>query len=389
MSVSRTTCPSCGAGLKSAAGFNPGQAVRCPKCSTPFTVPDADAGFEEVVDEPAPPKKKGPPARAARDDDDDRPRRRSRDDDDEDDDDDRPRKKGKKKAAGGYKNSPARFAILGVLLVVLGVLAFLLYQKKMKEKEDAEAPPPPAPEESGNRQVAPPIRPGPRQEMNQGGAGVVAGGPKADDFRPVGDGPTAAATDRGINGMKQVLLAMHNYHDRKGAFPAAAITGPDGKALLSWRVAILPYIEQDALYKQFKLTEPWDSPANRPLLAQMPAVYQGTLPGNDGKTSFKVFVGGGALFDPRVGRRLSNVSDGTSNTLAVVESGAPVEWTRPMDIAFDGKVASPRLVSPTGGDTILAATADGAVRRLSLERNGPDTIRRLVGAADGEVVEIE
>jgi hypothetical protein len=379
VSVSRTTCPSCGAGLKSAAGFNPGQAVRCPKCSTPFTVPEPD--FEEVEDEPAP-KKKGPPARAARardDDDDDRPRRRRPRDDDEDDDDDRPKKKKKKKSGyQEYKSSPVRFAILGILLVVLGVLAFLLYQKKMKEKEDnAEAP---APAESGNRQVAPPVRPGPRPNGVGDGA-VVFDGAK-------GNGPSAAAAERGMNGMKQVLLAMHNYHDAKRSLPAAAITAPDGKALLSWRVAILPYLEQDTLYKQFRLNEPWDSPANRPLLAQMPAVYQGTLVGNDNKTSFKVFVGGGALFDLRQGRRLSAVADGTSNTLAVVEAGAPVEWTKPDDIPFDGRTA-PRLASPTGGDTILAATADGAVRMLSLTRNGPDTIRRLVHAADGELVEIE
>jgi hypothetical protein len=138
VSLTRTTCPECGAGLKSAAGFNPGQAVRCPKCSTAFTVPAPD--FEEVGgDDPAP--RKGPPARAARDEDDDRPRRRrprdDEDEDDDDDDDDRPRRKGKKK--GGYKNSPLRYAVLGALLVILGVLAFLLYQKKMREREDAAA----------------------------------------------------------------------------------------------------------------------------------------------------------------------------------------------------------------------------------------------------------
>ena len=376
MSVSKTTCPSCGAGLKSAAGFNPGQAVRCPKCATPFTVPEPD--FEEVDDEPAPPKKKAPPARAARsrDDDDDRPRRRkSRDDDDDDDDDDRPRKK-KKTKYQEYKSSPVRFAVLGVLLVVLGVLAFMLYQKKMKEQEDAAGP---APEpEGGNRQVAPPIRPGPRMDGVQGGGG---GG-----FAK-GNGPDANALQRGRKQIGKVMLALHNHNDVKSRMPAAAITGPDGKALLSWRVAILPFLGQGDLHKQFKLNEPWDSPANRPLLAQMPADFQGTLPTNDGKTAFKVFGGNGAVFDLRQGRSVQQIPDGTSNTLAVVESGPAVEWTKPDDIPFDGKTVPP-LQSPYGSDTILAALADGRVISLNVSTTQADTMRRLINASDGEVVRV-
>ncbi|QDU24317.1 DUF1559 family PulG-like putative transporter [Urbifossiella limnaea] len=536
MSINRTTCPSCGAGLKSAAGFNPGQALRCPKCSTPFTVPAFEVE-EDDADAPPPPKKKGPPARAARDDDDDRPRRRRpRDDDDDADDDDRPRKK-KKTKYQEYKTSPVRFAVLGVLLVVLGVLAFLLYQKKMKEKEDnAEGPEPAAPVAAGpGGNLGPPPNappranpraidpqagvtpaatwtpyeadgfrvqfPGPASEnqnfskvmenmMLKGGARFLPGpdesfsvvyfttppkwpaderaatlkflsdailpgqvterrkvtmagkewdeismtgrvsleratrrtldtgdriiilhatylkgretadrflnsfefvgptrpGPKGDGG-PKGD-KAAAAAERGMNGLKQVMLAMHNHHDVTTAFPPAAVTARDGKALLSWRVKLLPYLEEDELYKQFKLNEPWDSPTNRPLVAKMPAVFQGTLPANDGKTAFKVFVGGGALFDLRQGRQIRNVTDGTSNTLAVVESGPPVEWTRPEDIPFDGKTA-PRLVSPTGGDIILAATADGAVGRLSLVRNPADVIVKGITAAGGEVVQFQ
>ena len=63
---------------------------------------------------------------------------------------------------------------------------------------------------------------------------------------------------------------MHNYREAHGRFPAPAIQGKDGKPLLSWRVAILPYLEEDGLYQSFKLDEPWDSPHNKPLLERMP-----------------------------------------------------------------------------------------------------------------------
>ena len=64
----------------------------------------------------------------------------------------------------------------------------------------------------------------------------------------------------GANNLKQIGLAMHNFHDSYGGFPAAYSTDKNGKPLLSWRVHILPFVEGQALYRQFKLDEPWDSP---------------------------------------------------------------------------------------------------------------------------------
>src|SRR5262249_30142494 len=84
----------------------------------------------------------------------------------------------------------------------------------------------------------------------------------------------AASRTRSANNLKQIGLAMHNYHDVNGAFPPAAVCDKTGKPMLSWRVLILPYIEQDALYKEFKLDEPWDSEHNKKLLAKMPKVYE-------------------------------------------------------------------------------------------------------------------
>src|SRR5204863_5336030 len=105
------------------------------------------------------------------------------------------------------------------------------------------------------------------------------------------------------NQLKQLVLAMHNYNDAYRGLPAHAIYSKDGKTpLLSWRVAILPFIEADHLYKQFKLDEPWDSGHNKALIPQMPKVYLDPLAPkatDPGKTHLQIFVGGGAPWERR------------------------------------------------------------------------------------------
>src|SRR5205823_5177427 len=75
-------------------------------------------------------------------------------------------------------------------------------------------------------------------------------------------------------GFQQILIAFHNYNDATGALPAHALYSKDGKPLLSWRVALLPYVGEEALYKQFKLDEAWDSPHNKRLIDRIPKVYR-------------------------------------------------------------------------------------------------------------------
>jgi hypothetical protein len=79
-------CPECGARVKSSKGFKRGEAVSCPKCETDFTVGDSTSADENLE--------------------------------------------------WSYKNSWLRFAVLGVLLVVLGVLGYMLYDKKRNEGKD-------------------------------------------------------------------------------------------------------------------------------------------------------------------------------------------------------------------------------------------------------------
>ena len=181
---------------------------------------------------------------------------------------------------------------------------------------------------------------------------------------------------------------MLNYHDTYGTLPPHAVYGKDGKPLLSWRVLILPFIEQDTLYKKFRLDEPWDSPHNLALLPEMPKMY-GRYDGRSTRepytTFYQVFVGEGAAFDGPRGMKLSeDFPDGTSNTILMVEAGEAVPWTKPEDLPYARDEPLPSL----GGlfvNTIRTALADGSVHffkretseetiRAAITRNGGDSL---------------
>lgn len=191
------------------------------------------------------------------------------------------------------------------------------------------------------------------------------------------------------NNLKQIALAMHNYESANGTFPAAAITDKDGKPLLSWRVSILPYIEQSTLYSQFKMNEPWDSENNKKLIAQMPRIY--ALPGTSkpGATAtyYRVFVGNGAGFDLDKGVKIPSVTDGTSNTLMVATAADPVTWTKPDEIAFDPEQDMNAFLGFKHPAGCYVALFDGSVRRLpkKLDRG---TLNGVITRAGGEVVQL-
>jgi RNA polymerase sigma factor (sigma-70 family) len=256
----------------------------------------------------------------------------------------------------------------------------------------------------------------------------------ADDARAI-----RKARQQSVENLKLIALGMHNHHEVYGFFPAAAIYSKDGKPLLSWRVALLPFFEEDNLYRQFHLDEPWDSAHNKKLLARMPKVF--SVPGQKDKnaTFYQVFVGPSTMFERRgggggkggatgggsapagggagtpgggggvatgavpgaggpgggsaatgtsaaggqvgtpraaqfAGMRISDIVDGASNTIMVIEGGSAVPWTKPEDLPF----TPPNLIAenpivripPLGGpfgDVIHAAFADGSL--LTIKKN--------------------
>jgi hypothetical protein len=151
----------------------------------------------------------------------------------------------------------------------------------------------------------------------------------------------AARRNQGMNNLKQLALGILNYHDTKGSLPAHANYSADGKPLLSWRVHILPFIEQNDLYQQFHLDEPWDSEHNKQLIAQMPDTFK--APGvnlEPGKTNYLAVVGEGCAFNgTKDGLRLQDITDGTSKTISVVEADPDqaVEWTKPDDFEYNAE----------------------------------------------------
>ena len=192
-----------------------------------------------------------------------------------------------------------------------------------------------------------------------------------------------------MNHLKQIALAMHNYYNSgKNHFPAPAIRGRDGKPLLSWRVAVLPYLEQGQLYRKFHLDEPWDSPHNKPLIAKMPEVFRaGDDKADAGRTRYLVPVGGGAIFSSIDDEpQFKQITDGTSNTIMVVEvrSQDAVTWTKPDDLAFDPKEAKKGL-GEAGANGFNAAFADGSVRFLQ-KKIAPGKLKALFTRAGGEVI---
>jgi hypothetical protein len=198
----------------------------------------------------------------------------------------------------------------------------------------------------------------------------------------------AARRNQSMNNMKQMILACHNYLDTRKSFPAHAIYSADGKPLLSWRVAILPFIEEQALYEQFHLDEPWDSEHNRALIAHMPALYQNPNLGQEpGKTNYLAVVGKECVFDGTAkGSAIPKIIDGTSMTIMLVEADAEraVDWTKPEDLPFDAKHPTAGLghLRPGGW---LAAFADGHLSFLANTLDS-ETVRALFTCAGREAV---
>jgi hypothetical protein len=197
----------------------------------------------------------------------------------------------------------------------------------------------------------------------------------------------AAARQQSTNNLQQIALAVHSYHDANGAFPPAAIVNKKGKPLLSWRVMVLPYLEQNALYEQFKLDEPWDSEHNLPLGQVVIKVY--TDPRStaaQGLTHYKVFVGKDAGFPLLKGRTIASIADGTSNTIMAVAAGDAVPWSKPEDFEFDMSKPAPDLSKPF--PVILAAFMDGSVRAIDPSGfvKNKDLLKWLINPADGNVI---
>jgi hypothetical protein len=193
-----------------------------------------------------------------------------------------------------------------------------------------------------------------------------------------------------VNNLKQITLALHSYHDLYGTFPPAYVADDNGKPMHSWRVLILPFVEQDALYKKYRFDEPWDGPNNRLLFKEKPRLFGCPLEDRDRggpsmTTSYLAVVGSHAAWRGSEGVTLGDLVDPLSTVVLVTEC-APDEviWTEPRDLEFEEAVKlaelDSRYASVHGGWNV--GFADASVRRF---QDGTDVVnwREVLTMDDG------
>jgi prepilin-type processing-associated H-X9-DG protein len=202
-----------------------------------------------------------------------------------------------------------------------------------------------------------------------------------------------------VTTLQRIGLAMHNYHDVYNCFPPAYIPDQSGKPMHSWRVLLLPYMGQDALYKRYNLDEPWDSPNNLALASMISAVYtcpddwqsNPTQTGYVSQTSYVMIVGPGTISDGPTATKLADIRDGATRTIMVVEvTNSGIQWMEPRDlkaeeISFginDGTPNGIRTQHPEGANVLFC---DGSVRTLP-QSTDPTRIKAMTTVSGGEVV---
>ncbi len=184
-------------------------------------------------------------------------------------------------------------------------------------------------------------------------------------------------------------MAVANYHDVHNRFPPAVTLDASGRPAHSWRILVLPYLEQSRLYEAYSFDEPWDGPNNRKLASQMPALFAFAGTNEEGTstlTNFVAITGVETVWPPGEGIVMSEIKDGSSNTIQFAEyNGPPIHWMSPVDLQFSNM--SFTVGDPSGIDsqylTPAVANADGSVRRLESELS-PTELRAMCTANGGE-----
>ncbi|MFO0802736.1 MAG: DUF1559 domain-containing protein [Gemmataceae bacterium] len=281
------------------------------------------------------------------DDDDDRPRSRGRDDhDDADGDDDRPRKRRRRDddeddyewerrkrkgggGSGGGKVVLIVLAVVGGLILVCGIGGFIFLLPAISKVREA------------------------------------------------------AARTNEMNNLKQLSIGALNHASSTRNLPPADQS-------LSWRVHILPYIEQDAVYRQFDLKSGWDQGRNKSLADTSIRTYLSPLDDPPGtQTHYRVFTGDGSAFDSALMKQRGGfpnyIMDGTSNTLMIIDTAETVPWPAPKEVLLQQGGQFPEFGHPKRSQ-ILTALCDGSVRSLDKKTADAAKIRAMATAAGGEVI---
>ncbi|HEV3342325.1 MAG TPA: M56 family metallopeptidase [Pirellulales bacterium] len=180
--------------------------------------------------------------------------------------------------------------------------------------------------------------------------------------------------------------ALNAYHDEHGHYPPAAVVGPDGKTLHSWRVELLPYLAEQELFESYKLDEPWDSEHNKRLVDRIPSIYGTSVWSQKGDADYFVVTGKGTLFDADQPGRREGVADAPGETILVLESRQRIPWTKPADIETTADHDSVRPFRGHGKG-FYAAFADGTVKFVSKATDAA-SVRAMFTKAGGDEVKL-
>lgn len=205
----------------------------------------------------------------------------------------------------------------------------------------------------------------------------------------IGSESSGESSQESTNQLKQMGIAFHNFASAYRKFPASASMAREGAIGVndeselkpfSWRVAILPFIEQQELFEQYRFDEPWDSEANSKLLAKMPSVYRRPDASEDqpvGHANYQGIANGASALGIDDGVKFKDIRDGTSNTLLILETKSSVPWTKPQDLSELPEFA---------GDAVLRyLMADGAVRTMAPVDE--EKLKALITRDGGERIE--
>ncbi len=234
-----------------------------------------------------------------------------------------------------------------VLLMLVAVLAGCSGDSKTKSTADSKgseklsAVNPPSGQQTDKVQANPGPSPDKKSLENENSKDKIATEQSAD-------------RNKDMAKLRQVVLSMHNYIDATRKFPMAASVGGQVSKDLSWRVLVLPYLELKDEYSKFDLGQAWDSSANKPLI-DTPALDAFEL-GNGNLIC--------AIKCDEQPQNLAQISDGTSNTIALLETPdlKANQWTSPEDLTVADGVKLIRSLKK--GEFVLAAFYDGSVRKL-------------------------
>lgn len=197
----------------------------------------------------------------------------------------------------------------------------------------------------------------------------------------------SARQAQSMNNMKQFGLAMHNYHDTFGSLPPSVVIGPDGKTPHSWRIELLPFIEEQEMYDRYRMDEPWDSPHNLEVTSRMPDAFRHPSDdSNSTNTAYLLLTGEGTAFTDDGAMEFRDIRDGLSNTIMMVEAKTNTHWAQPLDMPYIGADTLSLLGGFNDDDTITATLFDGSVHRLPASIDS-EVFEAMVSPNGQEVVE--